>query len=174
MADPFVGEIRMFAARFAPTGWHFCDGSLLPISENEELFTLIGTTYGGDGQSTFALPNTCSRFPVHQGQTSGGSNYLLGQTGGTETVTITRNQLPAHAHGYYCSTTAGGTSNVSGNLAAASQSITLYYEDAPSPTAALAPSTILPVGGDGPHDNMQPYLGMNFIISLFGTFPSPG
>jgi microcystin-dependent protein len=169
MAQPYVGEIRMFAGNFAPAGWMFCEGQLLPISENETLFQLIGTTYGGDGQSTFALPDLRGRIPVHQG-----NGFILAETGGAEEITLTVSQIPAHSHAMLATTNpASGNSpnsSITVGLAAAS-TITPYGSD--NPSTNLHPSMVGPVGGSQPHTNFQPYLCVNFIISLFGIFPSP-
>jgi len=168
MAQPYVGEIRMFAGNFAPAGWMFCEGQLLPISENETLFQLIGTTYGGDGQSTFALPDLRGRIPLHQG-----NGFILAETGGAEEITLTISQIPAHSHPALCSiNTATGTSPNGTVLAAPPDVNTLPY-GTDQPPGTLHPSTISPVGGSQPHTNFQPYLCVNFIISLFGIFPSP-
>jgi microcystin-dependent protein len=166
MAQPYVGEIRMFGGNFAPAGWMFCEGQLLPISENETLFQLIGTTYGGDGQSTFALPDLRGRLPIHFG-----NGFTLAETGGAEQITLTMNQIPAHSHSFLATTdiaSQGGTTN---NLSA-QPSVTKLYFAAPG-AAAMAPNSIGPTGGSQPHDNFQPYLCVDFIISLFGIFPSP-
>jgi microcystin-dependent protein len=166
MAQPYVGEIRMFAGNFAPAGWMFCEGYLLPISEYETLFTLIGTTYGGDGESTFALPDLRGRIPVHQG-----NGYVLAQTGGQEEVTLTQQQLPAHGHAFLASTAVGTAASPVGSALAASGSSNVYR---PGPTGvAMAPEALGAVGGSQPHTNMQPYLCVSHIISLFGIFPSP-
>src|SRR5215207_8706798 len=166
MAQPYVGEIRMFAGNFAPAGWMFCEGQLLPISENETLFQLIGTTYGGDGESTFALPDLRGRIPIHQG-----NGFILAETGGAEEITLTVNQIAAHSHPLLASTDAGSNSNPTNNVTANSASIDLYIEDAAS--ANLNLSAVTSVGGSQPHTNFQPYLCVDFIISLFGIFPSP-
>lgn len=166
MAQPYVGEIRMFAGNFAPAGWQFCEGQLLPISENETLFQLIGTTYGGDGESTFALPDMRGRIPIHQG-----NGFILAETGGAEDITLTVNQIPAHSHPLLVSTGPGTQNSPGGHVTAESPSISLYIEDVPA--VAMSPSAISPVGGSQPHTNFQPYLCINFIISLFGIFPSP-
>lgn len=166
MAQPYVGEIRMFAGNFAPAGWMFCEGQLLPISENETLFQLIGTTYGGDGESTFALPDLRGRIPIHQG-----NGFILAETGGAEEITLTVSQIPAHSHPLLASTGPGTSSTPINNLTAESPSISLYIEDAPS--ANMNPAVMSPVGGSQPHTNFQPYLCIDFIISLFGLFPSP-
>lgn len=165
MAQPFVGEIRMFAGNFAPAGWMFCEGQLLPISENETLFNLIGTTYGGDGQSTFALPDLRGRLPLHQG-----NSFVLAETGGSEQITLTVNQIPAHSHALLASlnnaTAASPTGNVTGQVGA-----TQIYREVP-PASPMAAQAVSSVGGSQPHDNLQPYLCIDFIISLFGIFPS--
>jgi microcystin-dependent protein len=171
MAQPYVGEIRMFAGNFAPAGWQFCDGQILPISENETLFNLIGTTYGGDGQSTFALPNLQSRVPIHQGQGVGLSNRQLSETGGTEEVTLTIQQIPAHSHALLGSSANASDANPAGNVLATSTLVQPYAVE--SIAGNLAPSVISPAGGSQPHTNFQPYLCVSFIISLFGIFPSP-
>src|SRR5262252_453133 len=165
MSGPFVGEIRMFAGNFAPAGWSFCNGALVPIDQNPTLFQLIGTTYGGDGQNNFALPNLQSRVPVHVGQ-----GFALGQTGGVETVTLTTSQIPAHSHVPQANAAAGTSDTPSNNFWAAATGATNYDDGAPS--VALAPATIGSAGGSQPHDNMIPFLVINFIISLFGVFPS--
>lgn len=165
MAQPYVGEIRMFAGNFAPAGWMFCDGSLLPISENETLFNLIGTTYGGDGQSTFGLPDLRGRIPVHQG-----NNTILAETGGAEEITLTVNQIPAHTHAFLASVNVSQDTSPAGKTVGQSGSTLLYIQD--SPDSNLSAQAISPVGGTQPHTNLQPYLCVNFIISLFGIFPS--
>lgn len=166
MAQPYVGEIRMFAGNFAPAGWHFCEGQLLPISENETLFQLIGTTYGGDGESTFALPDLRGRIPIHQG-----NGFILAETGGAESITLTVSQIPSHHHAMLASTGPGNLNTPGGNVTAESAAVKIYFAD--QPTVNLNPSAVGPVGGHQPHDNFQPYLCVNFIISLFGIFPSP-
>jgi microcystin-dependent protein len=170
MAQPFVGEIRMFAGNFAPAGWMFCEGQLLPISENEVLFQLIGTTYGGDGQSTFALPDLRGRLPVHQGQGPGLSNRILAETFGVESVTLTANQIPVHTHALSASNALGDSNGPGGKVPARSTNIDLYSGDPPDMNMAAA--SIASAGGSQPHDNFQPFLCVNFIISLFGIFPS--
>ncbi|HEX4738461.1 MAG TPA: tail fiber protein [Allosphingosinicella sp.] len=166
MAQPYIGEIRMFAGNFAPAGWMFCSGQQLPISEYETLFNLIGTTYGGDGQSTFDLPNLQSRVPVHMG-----TNYILAETGGVETVTLSTNQIPIHSHPMLASTDVGAAAQPQNNVVAQNASVKLYRAQAPS--VALNAQAVTAVGGSQPHENLQPYLCVNFIISLFGIFPSP-
>jgi microcystin-dependent protein len=167
MAQPFVGEVRIFAGNFAPAGWMFCEGQLLPISENETLFNLIGTTYGGDGQETFALPDLRGRLPIHQG-----NGFILAETGGVEEVTLTGQQIPIHNHAFVCSTAAGAQNSPANQVVAASPSILLFIQDTPDSTLAPA-NAVTPVGGSQPHTNFQPYLCLNFIISLFGLYPRP-
>jgi len=155
----------MFAGNFAPVGWAFCQGQTLPIAENEVLFNLIGTTYGGDGQTTFNLPNLASRVPMHMGQ-----SFIIGETAGEESVTLTTQQIPAHSHVPLCSSLAGTQASPQDNLWAVSGSN--IYTDA-GPNVAMAPVAVQSSGGSQPHDNMVPFLVINFIISLFGVFPSP-
>jgi microcystin-dependent protein len=167
MAQPYVGEIRMFGGNFAPAGWMFCEGQLLPISENETLFQLIGTTYGGDGESTFALPDLRGRIPIHQG-----NGFILAETGGAEEITLTVNQIPAHTHPFIVVGNARGTQiNPAGNLPAQSYNVVPYIND--SPNGNFNAASIASVGGSQPHTNFQPYICVDFIISLFGLFPSP-
>ena len=165
MAQPYVGEIRIFAGNFAPAGWMFCEGQLLPISENETLFQLIGTTYGGDGQSTFALPDLRSRGPIHQG-----NGFILAETGGAEEITLTVQQIPAHSHSLV-----HGRGDVASPVAAhlgASPALDHRFSAA-SPLVDMKADAISPVGGSQPHANWHPYLAVSYIISLFGIFPSP-
>jgi len=169
MAQPYVGELRIFAGNFAPAGWMFCEGQLLPISENETLFQLIGTTYGGDGQSTFGLPDLRGRLALHQG-TGGGSTYTIAETGGAEEVTLSINQIPAHSHPMLGASGNGSQTNPKNNVLASSTLVKLYSGEAPD--TAMAATSITPVGGSQPHTNFQPYLCLNYIISLFGIFPS--
>lgn len=166
MALPYVGEIRMFAGNFAPVGWMFCEGQLLPISENETLFQLIGTTYGGDGESTFALPDLRGRLPIHHG-----NGFTLAETGGAEEITLTINQIPAHSHPKLASSAAGSASNPANNVYASTSGFDLYFPD-PDSGPTLNTNAVSPVGGSQPHTNFQPYLCINFIISLYGLFPS--
>jgi microcystin-dependent protein len=165
VAQPYVGEIKIFAGNFAPAGWMFCEGQLLPIAENETLFQLIGTTYGGDGQSTFALPDLRGRIPLHQG-----GGFSLAESGGAEEITLTVNQIPAHSHAFLASQGPGNQSNPQNSLTANSASVQIYIED--SVDTSMSPQSIGPVGGGQPHTNFQPYLCVDFIISLFGIFPS--
>jgi microcystin-dependent protein len=165
VAQPYVGEIRMFAGNFAPAGWMFCEGQLLPISEYETLFNLIGTTYGGDGQSTFALPDLRGRLPIHQG-----NGFTLAETGGVETVTLTISQIPAHSHPYLGSTSTATDANAMNNFVSQAQTFFPYLNVPPA--VAMASQGVSSTGGSQPHDNFQPYLCIDFIISLFGIFPS--
>lgn len=164
MAQPYVGEIRMFAGNFAPAGWMFCEGQLLPISEYETLFNLIGTTYGGDGQSTFALPDLRGRLPIHMG-----NGFVLAQNGGVETVTLTPSQIASHNHALLASNDIPGSSSPNGNVFG--QAATKIYRNG-SASVALGAQAMSSTGGSQPHNNMQPYLCVSFIISLFGIFPS--
>lgn len=178
MSSPYVGEIRMFAGNFAPAGWMTCDGQLLAISEYDTLFNLIGTTYGGDGQNTFALPNLAARVPLHMGS-NGTSTYTLAQNGGVTQVTLTTNQLPAHTHIPIGDNNAATTGDPTGTYPA-SAAPAFNYTVPNGPANPQAPifrnfaTGMLPSqGGNQPHDNMQPYLAISFIISLFGIYPSP-
>jgi microcystin-dependent protein len=163
MSSPFVGEIRMFGGTFAPAGWAFCSGQLIPISENDTLFNLIGTTYGGDGQSTFQLPDLQGRVPIHQGP-----NFVIGQKAGTESVTLTTQQIPAHSHPALGNTAAGSQAPTNGVWATSGS--TIYSDQAVNTT--MNGGALQPSGGSQPHDNMLPFLVVSFIISLFGIFPS--
>jgi len=167
MSGPYVGEIRMFAGNFAPAGWMFCEGQLLPISEYETLFNLIGTTYGGDGQSTFALPDLRGRIPLHQG-----NGFTLAETSGSEEITLTVNQIPAHNHALVATQNIGTLQSPGGTALLAQSTLGIMYL-ADTPDATLSAQTVQPVGGSQPHENFQPYLCVDFIISLFGVFPSP-
>jgi microcystin-dependent protein len=175
MAQPYVGEIRMFAGNFAPAGWMFCSGQQLPIAENEVLFQLIGTTYGGDGESTFNLPNLQSRIPLHMGNGPDGVNYPLAQMAGTESVTLTTQQIPNHTHPLLTSNAAATASPTNATFATStsSQAGSNAYNNEADPGTQLAPGVINPTGGSQPHENCQPFLCINYIISLFGIFPSP-
>lgn len=169
MSQPYVGEIRMFGGNFAPSGWAFCNGAILPISEYDTLFNLIGTTYGGDGQQTFALPDLRGRAPVHQG--TNGATYVIGQTGGAEMVTLTTNQIPAHSHVAQAATgAAGNPANSPANNVWSGWTGGQFSSQAPS--VSLNAAAVGPAGGSQPHDNMVPFLTINFIISLFGIYPS--
>lgn len=174
MAQPYVGEIRMFAGNFAPNGWMFCNGQLLPISENETLFQLIGTTYGGDGESTFALPNLQSRIPIHMG-TNAGITYQIGEMAGTESVTLTVQQIPIHNHPHMCSNGEGAAVVADPTNAVASKADLSQYSTAGSDGTQMGSPAMQTdiTGGSQPHENCQPFLCINYIISLFGLFPSP-
>ena len=167
MAQPYVGEIRMFAGNFAIAGWMFCDGSLLPISEYETLFNLIGTTYGGDGQSTFQLPDLRGRLPIHFG-----NGFILAETGGAEEITLTVAQIPAHTHAFLGSNNLATGTPPAGQVVGKSSSAAILPYGTDAPVSAISPQAISSVGGSQPHTNFQPYLCVNFIISLFGIFPS--
>lgn len=172
MADPFVAEIRIFPFNFAPKGWAFCDGQLLPLSQNTALFSLLGTTYGGDGKSTFALPDLQGRAPMHPGQGPGLSLHDLGETGGSETVTLLESEMPAHSHGVNASLSDAIERIPTGQLFATGIAIGQYA--APGALVQLNPNATTPAGGDQPHNNMQPYLTFNFNIALQGVFPPRG
>lgn len=179
MSQPYVGQIMMFGGNFAPVGWMLCEGQLLPISEYDTLFNLIGTTYGGDGQQTFALPNLQGAVPLHMGQGPGLSPYVLGETGGTELVTLTTQQLPIHNHIAIASSTAGNANTPTGNILATeggadASKVAIYapWDNNAANMTTLLPSSVQPSGGSQPHENRQPTLVLNFIISLFGVYPS--
>src|SRR5687768_4943666 len=171
MPEPYIGEIRMIAFSFAPAGWMLCQGQTLPISENDALFTLIGTTYGGDGQETFNLPNLASRVPIHMGTGPDGVNYQLAEAAGTESVTLTVQQIPSHSHPFTASTANGTATNPGGSVLAASVSSVqpLIVGTGSDP---MSGNSVTPQGGSQPHENCQPFLCINFIISLFGVFPT--
>lgn len=170
MAQPYVGEIRMFAGNFAPAGWMFCSGQLLPISENETLFQLIGTTYGGDGQDTFALPSLEGRIPIHAG-TGGGGTYQIAELVGVEKVTLTTAQIPVHSHTLLASSNLATLADPGGNVSAQTGTFDGYQSTAGS--LPMAPQSLASVGGSHAHENMQPFVCIDYIISLFGIFPSP-
>jgi microcystin-dependent protein len=170
MGQPFIGEIRMFGGNFAPVGWAFCNGQLLAITDNDVLFNLIGTTYGGDGQTTFQLPDLRSRVPVHQGTSPVGSNYVMGQYGGVEAVTLTTQQMPAHTHTPSCRAAGSDSPNPANAVWGASDAA--QYAAASTLNTFMNAGAIGSVGGNQPHDNMLPILTVNFIISLYGIFPS--
>ena len=167
MSQPYVGEIRMFAGNFAPAGWMFCEGQLLPIDQYQTLFQLIGTTYGGDGQSTFALPDLRGRIPLHFG-----NGFTLAETGGVETVTLTVQQIPSHSHAALATNNLGNIGSPTNKVLAGGSTVSTSPYGTDAPLAALHPSTIGSTGGSQPHNNFQPYLCVDFIISLFGIFPS--
>jgi microcystin-dependent protein len=171
MSEPFVGEIRMFAGNFAPRGWAFCDGQLLAVSQNDALFSLFGTIYGGDGRTTFGLPDLRGRIPVHAGHGPGLSERRLGAKYGAETVTLTVNQMPSHSHEpMQASTNPGVVNDAMGNLPANSPSVDLWIED--NQLAVLASDSVSRVGGSRSHTNLMPFLCVHFIVALFGIYPS--
>ena len=174
MSMPYIGEIRMFGGNFAPLGWEFCNGQLLSIAENDTLFNLIGTTYGGDGETTFALPDLRGRLSLHFGQGSGQPSYVMAETGGTEEVTLTSQQLPNHNHDMYANKGDGTQAMPESHVLAASASGNAYYFSAnPQPLTQLGQNSIQPAGNSLSHNNMAPYLAVSFIISLYGIYPSP-
>ncbi|PWJ58076.1 microcystin-dependent protein [Dyadobacter jejuensis] len=167
MAQPYIGEIRMFGGNFAPAGWMFCEGQLLAISENETLFQLIGTTYGGNGQTTFSLPDLRGRLPLHQG-----NGFTIGQLGGAEQITLDNTQIPSHSHAMMASKDGANTAQPKNAILGTSSTVKMFMGDPPS-GATMSPEAIAPTGGSRPHNNIQPFLCVSFIISLFGIFPSP-
>ena len=169
MADPFVAEIRIFPFNFAPKGWAWCDGQLLPLSQNTALFSLLGTTYGGNGKSNFALPDLQGRAPMHPGQGPGLSLHDLGETGGSETVTLLESEIPAHSHGFRASLDPADLAQPLPTRSLAKATANLYA--APPPNVAMAGEALAPAGGDQPHNNLQPYLTFYFNIALQGVFP---
>ena len=172
MTDPFVAEIRLFPFNFPPKGWAFCDGQLLPISQNTALFSLIGTFYGGDGKSTFALPDLQGRVPVHAGQGLGLSERFIGEAGGSETVTLLASEIPAHTHPLAASAQAAYARGPSEELVAnQSGGVNSYAPASGSPPALLAASAVGDMGGGQPHNNLAPYLVVNYCIALQGVFP---
>lgn len=173
MADPFVAEIRIFPFNFAPRGWAWCDGQLLPLSQNTALFSLLGTTYGGNGKSNFALPDLQGRAPMHPGQGPGLSLHDLGETGGSETVSLLESEIPAHSHSLGAQNIAlGGSVSPTGNTLNRPASGFLFTAGSPTPPlVSMAPEALAPAGGDQPHNNLQPYLTFYFNIALQGVFP---
>jgi microcystin-dependent protein len=169
--EPFLGQITLVAFTFAPVGWAFCNGQLLPIDQNTALFQLIGTIYGGDGQTTFALPDLRSRIPLHQGQGHGTSNYTIGQLGGSESVTLTSDQVPSHTHQAQCFT-GGSNSGSPVNALWAQASNDQPYKSATTGAATMAAGAIGPAGGNQPHANVMAYQALNYIIALEGIFPT--
>lgn len=172
MSDPFVGEIRMFGGTFAPVNWAFCNGQLLNISDNDTLYSLFGTVYGGDGITTFGLPDLRGRIPLHQGQGPGLSNRPLGSMGGQEEVTLTVNQMAPHTHNFIASTAAANGPDPKGRVVADSAAYSIRMYAATSPNADFASTMITPAGGNQPHTNLMPTLCVNFIVSLYGIYPS--
>lgn len=170
MADPFVAEIRIFAGNFAPHGWATCDGQLLPLSQNTALFSLLGTTYGGNGKSNFALPDLQGRAPMFWGQGPGLSLRDIGESGGSETVSLLESEIPSHSHTIFAANDSGLQGSPIGAIPARAN----MYNNSVANTATMSPNALAPVGGDQPHNNMQPYLTMTFIIALQGVFPPRG
>ena len=173
MSNPFVAEIRIFPFNFAPKGWAFCDGQILPISQNTALFSLLGTTYGGDGKSNFALPNMQGNAPMHPGQGPGLSLHDLGETGGSDTVTLLESEVPSHPHALMATS---DTADVEGpgptvTLARSTGGFIYKMPASTPPLTPLGDNTIAPAGGDQPHNNLMPYLTLNFCIALQGVFP---
>ncbi len=172
MSNPFVAEIRIFPFNFPPKGWAFCDGQLLPISQNTALFSLLGTTYGGDGKSNFALPNMQGNAPMHPGQGPGLSLHDLGETGGSDTVTLLESEIPSHSHTLMASSGLGNRLAPSSNVLARETGATTFVPADPPPAlVAMSFNAIAPAGGDQPHNNLQPYLTLNFCIALQGVYP---
>jgi microcystin-dependent protein len=171
MSQPFIGECRLVGFSFAPAGWSICNGQTLAISQYDALFNLIGTIYGGNGQTTFQLPNLQGRVPVHQG-----SGMAIGQIGGVETVTLTVQQIPAHRHPLMATNSPATSAQVQGNVpaTAGSSGNAVYNAVSPAPGGAMNPNAVTQTGGSQPHNNLQPYLALNWIISLFGIYPSQG
>jgi microcystin-dependent protein len=172
MGEPFIGEIRMFGGSFAPAGWAFCSGQLMPISENDTLFNLIGTTYGGDGQETFALPDLQGRIPIHAGTASSGTTFQIGEKSGTESVTLSVNQIPSHGHTPIGSTDPGDQSTPVNNFWSAAFTGDQVYDPAITAGGTMNTTLIQNTGGSQPHENVAPFLCVSFILSLFGVFPS--
>ena len=168
MSDPFIAEIKIFAGTFAPRGWAFCNGQLLPIAQNTALFSLVGTTYGGDGRTTFGLPNLQGRAPMHPGRGPGLTSRRLGETGGSETATLNSNQIAAHTHGARATTEAPATNSPSGALPAAAP----VFEAGDATNTDMSDQSVAPVGGGQPHNNLQPVLTLHFIVALQGLYPS--
>src|SRR5436305_553746 len=167
--DPFVAEIRIFPFNFAPKGWAWCDGQILPLSQNTALFSLLGTTYGGDGKSNFALPDLQGRAPMHPGQGPGLSLHDLGETGGSETVTLLESEIPSHSHGMVASSQQGLENSAQGQLIASGDGVNSF--GTPNPIVQMSDNALAPAGGDQPHNNMQPYLTFYFCIALQGVYP---
>ena len=168
MSDPFIGEIRLFGGSFAPLGWAFCNGQSLPIADYDALYNLVGTTYGGDGVTTFALPDLRGRLPLHQGP-----GYTLGQSGGVESVTLTTQQVPSHTHVVNGTSANASTTSPAGNVPATMGAVTTFLYGTDAPPSSLSPQAVGLTGGNQPHDNLQPYLCVSFIIATAGIYPTP-
>ncbi|MEM8994736.1 MAG: tail fiber protein [Acidobacteriota bacterium] len=171
MSEPFVGEVRMFAGNFAPRGWAFCDGQLLAVSQNDALFSLLGTVYGGDGRTTFGLPDLRGRIPIHPGSGPGLSPRRLGAKAGSENETLTVNQLPSHTHDWRTSTSAA-TERSPNNGVYAQAAASDFYRTNPGSSTNMSSAAVSAIGGSRPHSNLMPFLCINFIIALFGIYPS--
>jgi microcystin-dependent protein len=169
--DPFVAEIRIYPFNFAPKGWAFCDGQLLPLSQNTALFSLLGTTYGGDGKSNFALPDMQGNAPMHPGQGPGLSLHDLGETGGSDTVTLLESEMPSHSHNLSASVRDGTARSPGGQLVANGVGVNMYAPAASAPLVQFSSNVVTPAGGDQPHNNLMPYLTLNFCIALQGVYP---
>jgi microcystin-dependent protein len=175
MADPFVAEIRIFPFNFAPKGWAFCDGQLMPLSQNTALFSLLGTIYGGDGKSTFGLPDLRGRATMHPGQGQGLSHRDLGETGGSQSVTLLDSEIPTHGHQVMCSEDSGTQGSMAQGVSVASSTDgVLYQTNSSANLTSMNPSALTPAGGTAPHNNMQPYLTFYFCIALIGVYPPRG
>jgi microcystin-dependent protein len=172
MSEPFVAEIMIFAGNFAPRGWAFCDGQLLPIAQNTALFSLIGTTYGGDGRTTTALPNLQGRTPMHPGRGPGLTDRRLGERGGSETITLNNNQLPNHNHSLLAANVPASVNTPNNTTALARSANGNAYNQGSTADSTLDTGALLPAGGNQPHNNLQPYLTLNFVIALVGVYPS--
>jgi len=170
MSEPFVGEIRIFAGNFAPRGWALCDGQLLAVSQNDALFSLFGTIYGGDGRTTFGLPELRGRIPIHMGSGPGLTTRQLGSKSGSESVTVTVGQLPSHSHPMQATEELADSPNPGGNIAARSTTMDLYINQ--DPDTVLAATSVTSVGGSQSHPNVMPFLCLNFIVALTGIYPS--
>lgn len=170
MSEPFLAEVRMVGFDFPPRGWAFCDGQILPINQNQSLYSLLGTTYGGDGRTSFALPDLRGRTPIHVGQGDNGQHHQLGEKSGEETHTLSVNEIPRHEHAWKASSSDGNSSTAAGHMLA--REAGGLYRQSPSNLVDMMPATLSSTGGSQPHENMQPYLAVNFCIALQGLFPS--
>jgi len=172
MSDPFLGEIRLVGFNFPPRGWAACNGQVMSIAQNTALFSLLGTTYGGNGQSTFALPDLRGRVPIHQGQGPGLAPYDIGQTGGEEAHTLTQSEMPLHNHAARAHAGAGNSNVANGNIWSKDAGVSSATYSSAAQDGLMSASAIAPAGGSQPHNNLQPYLTLNFVIALNGIFPS--